>query len=85
MDYLDTEKAAELLGCSASQISELVRARRLRAARIGRGYRFRRIWLDDFLELEADRHQAELLATDAMPDRAKRAPRRVLPDLERYA
>jgi len=85
LDYLSSEDAADLLGCSVSQISELVRSRRLRAAKIGRGYRFRRVWLDDFLEAEADRHQAELLAADARPERARRGARRALPDLGRYA
>jgi excisionase family DNA binding protein len=83
-EYLSSEQAGELLGCSVSQISELVRARRLRAARIGRGYRFRRGWLDDFLEAEADRYDAELAAADAQPAKAKRGPLRVLPELSRY-
>ncbi|MEA3641873.1 MAG: helix-turn-helix domain-containing protein [Lamprobacter sp.] len=83
-DYLSSEQAGELLGCSPSQISELVRARRLRAAKIGRGYRFRREWLDRFLEAEADRYDAELQAADAQPVQAKRGPRRELPDLVKY-
>lgn len=81
--YLNSEQAADLLGCSVSQISNLVRSRRLKAAPVGRGYTFRRIWLDDFLEREAQRFDAELAAASSQPAAAKPTSTR-LPDLSRY-
>ena len=80
---LSSEQAAEYLGCSVSQISDLVRERKLRGAKIGRGWRFRASWLDDFLEREADRQAAEL-EREAEARSTRRPTRTGKPDLRAY-
>ena len=54
-ETFNTSEAARYLRCSESKMLDLARRGRVKAAKIGKEYVFRNIWLTDFLEREAER------------------------------
>ncbi len=50
--YMTLVEAAEYLRCNPKVLSRWVRARRVKFGRAGRDLRFRREWLDSFVEAE---------------------------------
>lgn len=47
---LDTSDVARFLGVTVDTVQRLCRERKIRFARMGRAYRFRRAWVDDYVE-----------------------------------